>query len=132
MPKDYYPVHVYHQTYFEFLEWEGKLALSIGWSIDNDKPQYYRDVKVSKISIDKWDLEYILGTRVRSWDGNIGSLEKPIMGALYVDVSNWSTIREYKPIPKPRANRKMGHRYNWVWKPDYMGGYEGRWVKQND
>lgn len=129
MPDIYPPYNYCPSIGYELGEYKGKLALVGGWWIDSDMPRYYRDIRVSNIPIEEYNLQGVLGTRTSKWNGNIGYLDKPVFGAHYIDVSQWKNERVYMPIPKPRANRKFGKRYHWVWRPNWIS-IEGRWVKE--
>jgi len=121
----YKPERYRIQNWFDVIDHEGFLAVTLGWEICNDTPEEKRIVQRSDIPVDYYtDL---LGHQIFAWSGNRTVIYKNDR-RFRIDVTSWDVIEERRPIKKPRAGKRQGDRYDWKWEPMYVGA-SGRWVQ---
>lgn len=126
MPHLYEPYRPFIQTYFEIIECRGRIAVTLGWYIDNEEPQEIRDIYLSNLSAELYP-DWI-GQHHTSIDHNTIYFYPGRRWAAETDLM--IRVQEARPIPKPRAgkSRSTGYRYNWIWTPNFQNMGSGRWV----
>ncbi len=103
---------------WSFVEYQGKLAITLGWESDLEKPVERRTLWFHPT--EKWDEWYYNQfTQIRLWQNNIFQCYSSRTGSLStVDTSCWQSVTEHREIKPPRR----GKRYTWRWS-------YGKWVK---
>jgi len=101
------------------IEHEGKLAVTLGWSPEQDNPVDHRDLWVGPY---EWDAEYYgRFNQVRLVENGFF---RCFDGVTYQDknlyTEGWNHIHQTRPIKPPSRGGKS---WNWRWS-------WGKWIKQ--
>lgn len=99
-------------------EYQGRLAIDFGLTVNWEKPQEERVLSVAPPRIRVKDWEHLLGCSV-TFEGNVGKTWVP--GAdrpTWIPTEDWERVVIAKPIRKPRR----GKYHDWEWR-------HGRWNK---
>jgi len=106
---------------WQFVEYEGRLALTLGWSPHSEKPIEERRLWVHLT--EKWDEWYYQQfTQIESEGGNqMRCFSNRTWGWAPMNVNGWQQVNEELPLKPPGRGGKDWH---WVY-----SGY-GRWRKE--
>ncbi len=106
-----------------FIDFNGELALDWGWCDGWDTPFQDRRIRMSGARTAEWADMVGRTIRPQDWQGNFAIIPIYDRQPITVDISNWGTVMETRPIPKPRAGRERGMKYDWEYR-------QGRWQKE--
>lgn len=104
-----------------FTEHDGKLAVTMGWSSDWNKPieQMHLWVHPSEKYIESYykefvDLRVLEGNRFQAWNTRNGNYST-------MDITSWGQVHLERPIKPPGRG---GKDWKWEW---YMGKWHKEW-----
>ena len=107
----------------QLVDHEGKLAISLGWQKNFDKPEENNLLIVAKKLKAGGTYAHILGYFVE-FTGNTGVVYAH--GRRYViqtdDEREWERVVLTRPVKMPRRGKRQGCAYSWEWE-------RGRWVR---
>lgn len=109
---------------YKLIEHKEKLAATLGWATNWEKPQEEKTTYVSDIPI--LDARGLAGLEIRNLHGDTGTVQR--VGAIrptHIDMGNWKAVVDFQPVKKPRKGKRQGMRYDWEWS---MGKWERVWV----
>lgn len=105
----------------QLIDYNGKIAVSFGWSANWEQPEEVRLLLVGKAPAERY--AHILGHAVE-FTGDIGVIHADRRYVIdTTDKTEWTKIVETRPVKKPRGGRRKGLQYDWEW-------VNGRWVKK--
>lgn len=109
---------------YRLVEYNEKLAATLGWATNWEKPQLERTVYVSDIAIKH--AQRLMGLEIRNLHLNQGTVQ-PVGAhlATHIDMGNWTKTLEVQPVKKPRRGKRQGMRYDWEWA---LGAWQRVWV----
>jgi len=102
-------------AHWKLIDRDGKVAVTLGWQKDWNRPVEYQVFKVCDTPVYPW--RFLLGNEVR-FDGNHGRVFDNNGRPTLLDTSTWDTVTEERPIKKPRRRKDQP---DWRWQA-------GRWV----
>lgn len=108
----------------EIINYDGKLAVSIGWERNWTEPQNERRIYVSRISAE--ERAFLLGRKV-TFTGNVGVTHVGMRRFVFQldDEKEWTPITETKAVKKPRRGKRRGCTYDWKYE---RGEWRRKWL----
>lgn len=97
---------------WELVEYKGKVAVTMGWELDFDKPIAHRSLWINPH--EKWDAEYHTRfVELRLWMNNVfTAVDRNTYGNVTLDTNGWQCVQEEQPVKPPGRGGKS---WRWAW-----------------